>query len=125
MSNHDAVAHNNKIDQWIRRAFGIQNPKNAVSIDKLRTISSSIVVRSRKLAEQGPMSGPAILDFLFKVTLRWLERGMAPEGIVKMLPDDLATLGIIKMAEDRDEVVARMGGGKLTANDLKGIIGGH
>lgn len=70
----------------------------------LQRMRDSIHKKARDLALSTQLNERTLLQFYFRITIRWIERGDNLEDIVHRLPDNMEQLGIMKMAEDAPEV---------------------
>lgn len=75
----------------------------------LQRMRDGVHEKARKLAQATSLNERLLLQFYFRITIRWIERGDKLEDIVQRLPNNMEELGIMKMAEDAHEVSQLMG----------------
>lgn len=104
--NSAMIKADEAMQDWRQAVFRAQPHQNA---DHIRTVCNSIVVRARKLADDGRVNFNEVAAFLLTKSRNWCLGGLPVSNVVAKLPTNLSELGIMKMAEDNDEVQKVMG----------------
>ena len=94
------------MQDWRQAVYRARPNQNA---DHIRTVCNSIIVRARKLADESAIDFNEVAAFLLMKSRDWCLGGLPVGNVVAKLPTNLRELGIMKMAEDGDEVQRVMG----------------
>lgn len=75
----------------------------------LQRMRDEIHTKAKRLSVTSMLDERTLLQFYFRITIRWIERGVPLNELLQRLPDTVEQLGIMKMAEDAPEVNKLMG----------------
>lgn len=96
----------NELDKWKQIVGDAHKHVDQRQID---FVGNAILMRAMKFGHEYRVDGEEVFLFLLRVTQKWALSGQPVQLFIERLPNNLSELGIMKLAEESNDVRDQMG----------------